>query len=96
MFDGNLIGHSCLVHKFIVHKFIETPDHSFCRRGISREPLIAAVIQPCTKALNYIHSRHIIHRDIKSDNVMVGCDGIVKLIDFGVSAKVCRSVCASS
>ena len=47
-----------------------------------------AIIRQCTEAVKYIHDRQIMHRDIKSDNVMVGSDGAVKLIDFGVSAKV--------
>ena len=42
--------------------------------------------------MNYIHDRQIMHRDIKSDNVMVASDGAVKLIDFGVSAKVRMSL----
>ena len=46
------------------------------------------IIRQCTEAVKYIHDRQIMHRDIKSDNVMVGNDGAVKLIDFGVSAKV--------
>ena len=62
--------------------------HCLCRHGIARESMISAIVRPCTSALSYLHNQNIIHRDIKSDNVLVGLNGDVKVIDFGACAKV--------
>jgi NIMA (never in mitosis gene a)-related kinase len=40
-------------------------------------------IEVC-EALRYIHSRDIIHRDIKSPNIFLTADGTAKLGDFGL------------
>ena len=52
------------------------------------EPQIATVCAQSLSALDYLHSRKKIHRDIKGANILVKRDGTVKLADFGVTAQV--------
>jgi serine/threonine protein kinase len=49
---------------------------------------MATITKECLLALDYLHSHNIIHRDVKSDNVLVGMNGEVKLTDFGYCAEV--------
>lgn len=58
---------------------------SVCRMT---EPQIACVCNEVLKALTYIHSLFRIHRDIKSDNILLSMRGDVKLADFGYCAQL--------
>ena len=39
-------------------------------------------------ALGYLHERNVIHRDLKSENIMVQENGYLCLIDFGTAKRV--------
>jgi serine/threonine protein kinase len=52
------------------------------------ERMIAHVCRETLDGLEYIHSLHRIHRDIKSDNILLGGQGEVKLADFGYAAQL--------
>ena len=58
------------------------------RRGKIPEPLIAYILRQVLKATHFLHSKHIVHRDIKSDNIMIGKNGDIKLGDFGYAAQL--------
>ena len=72
-------------HVWMVMEFVEGgPLTDLVGVGKSwKESHIAYVCREMLKALAFVHSQHRLHRDIKSDNVLVDTDGNIKLADFG-------------
>ncbi|XP_073409949.1 serine/threonine-protein kinase PAK 5 isoform X6 [Dendrobates tinctorius] len=56
------------------------------------EEQIATVCFSVLKALSYLHNQGVIHRDIKSDSILLTSDGRIKLSDFGFCAQVSKEV----
>ncbi|WVR09051.1 hypothetical protein IAU60_006112 [Kwoniella sp. DSM 27419] len=52
------------------------------------EAQIAAVSREVCEGLRHLHSKGVIHRDIKSDNILLSINGDVKLTDFGFCARI--------
>lgn len=53
-----------------------------------KESTCAYVIHELLKAVNFLHSRKRIHRDIKVDNILLSRNGCVKLADFGTAVQL--------
>ena len=78
VFDEN--NTSYMVMNFIEGKSVLDIVNS---RGRLPYPEVVNYIAQIANAVGYIHERHILHRDIKPDNIMVTADYKAILIDFG-------------
>lgn len=77
---------------YFVMEFVEGQTLTdYCdqqRLGIDER--LELFLQAC-EAVEYAHSRLVVHRDLKPSNVLVGGDGGVKLVDFGIARLVDHS-----
>jgi serine/threonine-protein kinase len=80
--DAKAAGSSYIVTEFI--------DGTTLKQAVTDRPLhfpelgAMIVLQIC-RALAHAHAAGILHRDVKPENVMIRADGVVKLMDFGIS-----------
>jgi hypothetical protein len=58
-------------------------------REFSRRRLLNVFIQIC-QAINYAHSRGVVHRDLKPDNIMLGAYGELLVVDWGIAYRIGR------
>lgn len=58
------------------------------RKGNISENVCAYILYQTLIGLATLHARNIVHRDIKSDNILVSENGDLKLADFGYAAQL--------
>ena len=83
LYDGGITeqGHPYIIMEYVEGEAIDI----YCKRkNLGIRDRIRLFIQVCD-ALQYAHSKLIVHHDIKPANIMVNNQGKVKLLDFGIS-----------
>ncbi len=87
-------------HIVQLYEYFETQKHILFVIGLSdggdllsyvrkrrqlKEDVAKSVFKQLIEGLRYCHSKNILHRDIKLDNILLSTEGEIKICDFGVS-----------
>ncbi|XP_021922749.1 serine/threonine-protein kinase PLK1-like [Zootermopsis nevadensis] len=62
--------------------------HVLKHRNVITEPEVRYYLCQLVAGVSYIHSQHVIHRDLKPGNMFLGEDMVVKIGDFGLATQV--------
>lgn len=68
-----------------------TPAPTHRPRGLC-EPLLAAITKQIVLGLEYLHSNHQLHRDIKPDNILIDHDLRIRINDFGLCTELSNTL----
>ncbi|GAV77672.1 Pkinase_Tyr domain-containing protein, partial [Cephalotus follicularis] len=74
----------CIVVEYLLGGTLK----SYLKNNLGKKLALQIVIQfalDIAKGLSYLHSKNIIHRDMKTDNLLLTKDRRIKITDFGVS-----------
>ena len=92
-------AHICTIHEvgqtkdqtYIVMEWVDGGPLSALARpaGLPAE-IVARYGAQIAEALAHAHERGVLHRDVKSANVMISADGRAKVLDFGLARRIAR------
>jgi serine/threonine protein kinase len=85
---GNFGGELYMVMELVEGKTLKTLIGS---AGLAVEPILRYGVQ-LAAALAHAHSRNIVHHDLKSANIIVTPQGLVKVLDFGLARQAPKLV----
>jgi serine/threonine-protein kinase len=99
--SGALLNHPNIVRSLNVGQDQETGKHYLVLEyveGFSAHALLdrhgkievgdaVHIALDVARALEHAHSRNIVHRDIKPDNILLSLSGVAKLVDFGLAKR---------
>ena len=75
---------------FLVMDYVdgETLDDYLAEKGKLGEDEVIRVLRPIAAALDYAHSKGVVHRDVKPGNGMIAKDGTPYILDFGIAREI--------
>ena len=77
--EGDAFGH------FFTMELVDGRNALSATDGTGISAIVNIAVEIC-RALAYLHSRDVVHHDLKPANVLVAADGHVKIVDFGISS----------
>ena len=78
-------GQSADRRLYIVMEYVDAPSLRKSIRGPVNEADTVRIVGQVCSALAFAHENSVVHRDIKPENILVGTDGVAKVLDFGIA-----------
>jgi serine/threonine protein kinase/tetratricopeptide (TPR) repeat protein len=86
LYDAGSLGDGT---PWFVMEYVEgTPLTEYCRTHATSIVGRLRLFRNVCEAVQHAHSHLVVHRDLKPSNILVGNDGIVKLLDFGIAKQL--------
>jgi len=73
---------------YLVFEYMETDLHAVIRANILEDIHKRFIIYQLLKAIKYMHSAKVIHRDMKPSNLLLNSECLVKVADFGLARSI--------
>ena len=81
---------------YLVFEYMETDLHAVIRANILEEIHKQYIMYQAFKALYYMHSAQLVHRDMKPSNLLLNSECLMKVADFGLARSLNPDTRASS
>ena len=73
---------------YLIFEYMETDLHATIRANILEDIHKQYIMYQSFKALHYMHSAHLVHRDMKPANLLLNSECLMKVADFGLARSI--------